>query len=145
MNKKILFALAVLLVVGLYAYVYRDSFRSQPVQIFHRLNAARSRRWPWIAQNVDGPNVAFGLDQKLKLTDVQVISLATNATKFPLWHLVSASNSVPVKSFVYGQSIRGMTPFLPGTRPQPLEFNVPYRLLIQAGAQSGQHDFKIGD
>ena len=147
MNKKILIALAVLLVGGIYAYVYRDWFKPQQVQIFHRISAARAGRRARFGQNAGGPSVAFGLDRKLKLTDVRVVSLAalaTNAEVLPVWHLVSASNSVPVKGFMYGEYIRGMSPYVKGARPQPLETNVTYRLLLRAGSQTGQHDFKIG-
>jgi len=62
----------------------------------------------------------------------------------PVWHLISDSNSVPVKVFSYGQGIRGMKPAVAGSRAQPLETNVAYRLLVTAGKAKGQHDFEIG-
>lgn len=147
MTKKILIALAVLSVIGLYAYVYRDAFKPQPVQIFHRVMAGRSMQQRGrFGMNPNQNAVVFGLNRKLQLTDLKVVSLAalaTNAEALPLWHLVSASNSIPVKMFVYGDDIRGLTPYVKGTHAQPLEPNVPYRLLLQAGSQAGQHDFKI--
>ena len=91
--------------------------------------------------------VAFGIDRECKLTDVKVLAvaeLATNKYALPVWHLVSDSNSIPVKGFNYGEHIRGMRPQIKGARPDALESNATYRLLVQAKGQKGQHDFKIG-
>ena len=62
----------------------------------------------------------------------------------PLWHLVSESNSVPVRTFVYGQNLRGLHPIIPGVRAQSLNTNDTYRLLLKAGNIRGQHDFHLG-
>ena len=35
-------------------------------------------------------------------------------------------------------------PPFPGTRPEPLETNVTYRLLVRAGSYKGQCDFQLG-
>ena len=69
---------------------------------------------------------------------------ATNAAAPALWHLVSDSNSVPVKGFLYGDYIRGMKPYVKGSRPQPLATNVTYRLFVKAGSLQGEHDFGLG-
>src|SRR5436853_348199 len=88
--------------------------------------------------------VIFGFDRKLKLNSVKVIplrSIETNKYPQPIWHLVSDSNSVPVKDFVYGARIPGMRPSIPGATADPLEPGVGYRLLIQAGSFNSKHDF----
>jgi hypothetical protein len=87
----------------------------------------------------------FGLKQPLRLTEIKVVPLAvwqTNKNVLPLWHLISTSNSVPVKMFSYGQHIGGLKPAIPGDRPEPLETNIVYRLIVTAGRITGQHDFE---
>jgi hypothetical protein len=147
-TKKIWIALAVVLVAGIYVYVYADWFKPVQVQIFHRLTAGRPLRGRW-REKLSAPvlSVAFGFDRKLKLTDVKVVSvaaLATNQNALAVWHLVSESNSVPVKAFLYGDFIRGMKPAVKGTAAQPLETNMTYRLFIKAGSMKAQHDFTFG-
>lgn len=151
-TKKIWIAVGGLLLAGLYLYVYGDWFRPAPVQIFHRNVTARPvRQWRDRGRPVEFTRspltVVFGFDQKLQLTDVKVVpvaALATNKNALPVWHLVSGSNSVPVKGFMYGDFIRGMTPAVKGTYAQPLETNVTYRLIIKAGSVEARHDFKLG-
>jgi hypothetical protein len=69
--------------------------------------------------------------------------LETNKDAEPVWHLVSDSNSVPMKSFYYGQHIVGMRPKIEGVHVEALETNVTYRMFITAGNVKGQHDFDI--
>jgi hypothetical protein len=91
--------------------------------------------------------VVFGLDQNYRLTEIKVVPLAEwqiNQSVLPLWHLVSSSESAPIKFFLYGQNIDDMKPFMPGMQPKPLETNVVYRLFLSAGPVKGQHDFEIG-
>ena len=89
--------------------------------------------------------MAFFFTAKYKLTSVKVVpldALKTNKYAHPIWHLISDSNSVPVKSIIYGVPIRGMKPDVKGARPAALEPNVPYRLLVEAGSLKGEHDFQ---
>jgi hypothetical protein len=81
-----------------------------------------------------------------RLTSLKVVSLEalkTNRLAEPLWELVSDSNSPPVGSFTYGGRVPGMRPIVASARPAPLETNVPYRLIVQAGKLKGEHDFII--
>src|SRR5262245_39604197 len=110
-RKKLLsYGTAFLLLVGLYAYVYRDWFRAPEMQIFHRLSSGRPiSRQTRTNQVSVGTSVAFGFDRSYQLKEVKIVSvgeLASNNSARPLWHLVSDSNSVPVKGFVYGERIR---------------------------------------
>src|SRR5262249_22599363 len=105
-RKEILWiSTASMLLVGLFAYAYRDRLRPGEIQIYHRLSAGRPIRTQRSTNQVSAVgSVAFGLDQKYRLTDLKVISLAqlaTNQHPQPLWHLVSSSNSAPVNGFVY--------------------------------------------
>jgi len=147
-KKLLLVATTFLLVVGVYAYVYRDWFRATDMQIYHRLSAGRAVGGQTRANRVPaGAAVAFGFDRAYELKDVEIVdvdALKTNTAALSLWHLVSDSNSVPVKGFVYGERIRGMRPFVKGARPESLQSNVTYRLIVKTGRLKGQHDFKIG-
>ncbi len=147
MAKKqwMLIALAVLL-GGISLYLNRDAFSKEGIQILSRSRPARAA----VARNkkaVDlGPidPIYFDIDRKLKLTSLKVISVAEAATnKYPhaFWHLTSDSNSVPVKDFTYGTSIKGMRPDVKGATPDPLEPGVQYRLLVEAGSVKAEHDF----
>lgn len=143
MTKKnwLLLAAAVVL-AGVYVVYFTDWFQPKTVQIFHTSRNLRPR-------NLRGgtlPMLIFGINQQLKLTEVKVVSVAdvqTNQHPLPLWHLITDSNSVPVKNFHYGQQINGMRPAVKGARALPLATNVTYRLLINAGGTTGQHDFEL--
>lgn len=149
--KPWLIGLAVIGVLGIYAYIYRDWFKPAQIQIFHRVAVARPPRPVPKRQPAPPPSriplVAFGLDRKVVLTEVKVFDLselATNQRAAPIWHLINESNTVPpLKGFVYGDRIKGMIPSIKGVRPLPLITNTTYRLIIEAGAKTGQHDFSL--
>ena len=143
MTKKnwllIIFAAALAVV---YAVYFTDWFKPKVVQIFHTHRDLDRRPVR------DGvlPALKFGLSRKLQLTELTVVPLAawqTNQHTLPLWHLVTGSNSVPVKEFFYGQFIGGLQPAIKGTHSQSLATNVAYRLFITAGKVTGQHDFML--
>ncbi len=92
------------------------------------------------------PTVMFELSRKAKLTEVKVIPLSDlEKNKYPqaIWHLVSDSNSLPTRGFLYGMVIPGMRPARKGVEPYPLDPGVPYRLYLQAGSLKAQHDFAV--
>jgi hypothetical protein len=144
MNKKNFILIAVVLALaGVYVVCFTDWFKPKTIQISHTARPGRFRNRPGAATNA--PPLTFGLGGDYKLTEIKVVPLAalqTNPLAQPVWHLVSDSNSVPTSYFTYGQGIRGMKPEVPGVRPQPLQPNVTYRLLLQAGSLKGQHDFQ---
>lgn len=136
-----LIGIAVILLT-VYAVYFTDWFRPQTLKIFH---TSRNLR-PQLTKAGAIPSLIFGFNRQMKLTEIKLVPLAesqTNSRTLPLWHLVSDSNSVPVKSIFYGQSIRGLKPAVPGTRPQPLATNVTYRLIVEAGKIKGEHDFEL--
>jgi hypothetical protein len=143
MTKKNWLLLALALVLGaVYIRYFTDWFRPQTIHIAHTTRNLRSRSQPANAP----PPLNFGLNQQYNLTEITVVPLAlwqTNRNVPPVWHLISDSNSVPVKVFSYGQGIRGMKSAVAGSRAQPLETNVAYRLFVIAGKAKGQHDFEI--
>jgi hypothetical protein len=141
-KKNILLVAVVVSLAAIYVAFFTDWFKPATVQIFHTTRSLRAR-----AQNGGQmPNLIFGLNRQLKLTKIKVVALAdlqTNQNALPVWHVVAETNTVPLKSFFYGQSLRGLKPFVPGSRPQPLATNVTYRLFIEAGKVKGAHDFEL--
>jgi len=88
--------------------------------------------------------VSFAFDKKYSLTSIKVVSadeLKTNKYANPVWYLISDSNSVPKKAVIYGDKIQGMKPAIAGMRPEPLQPNVPYVVMIEAGKIKGQTNF----
>ena len=143
MTKKNL--LLIFFAVGLaavYAIWFTDWFQPKTVQIFHASRSLRPRQ----PRGGALPSLIFGVNRRLMFTELKVVPLAgfqTNKNVLPVWHLVSDSNSVPLKSFSYGQAIAGMRPAIKGVRPEALETNVTYRLFVTAGKLTGEHDFEL--
>ena len=128
----------VALLGGLSLYLNRDWFARENIQIIHLPSRAPH------AQDSTIIPIIFALNHKFKLTSLEVVPLRElEGSKFPhpTWHLVSESNSVPIKSFTYGEHIHGMHPEVKGALADPLEPGVTYRLLVQSGSLKGQHDF----
>jgi hypothetical protein len=132
---------------ALCCYFNRDWFRKDGIQIYHRERPggfARFRRKQPEASST--APLMFGFDRRLKLTSVEVIPISdieTNKYPQPIWHLISDSNSVPTKGFVYGMNVPGMRPAMKGVDAGPLEPGVKYRLFVKAGSMNATHDFEI--
>ncbi len=146
MTRKVWLLIAVAIVLGSFSvYLNKDWFAKDDIRIYDRSRPVRAgflgaRR---VAESAANP-VVFGFNRPLKLTCVKVIPasiLNTNKYAQPVWQLVSDSNSVPTKSFVYGMNIRGMHPAIKGATADPLVPDITYRLLIEAGKMKAQHDF----
>jgi len=132
------------ILLAVYVVYFTGWFKKQTIHISHTVRPTPQARRMSLTTGVI---IAFGFDHPLQLREVSLVQLAqwqTNHFTTPLWHLVSDSNSVPVKFFIYGARIRGMRPAPPGSRPQPLTTNVVYRLFVRAGKIAGEHDFQIG-
>lgn len=146
LRKLLVWLGLVIVLAGLSIYINRDWFARDTIQIYHRIVT----REPWTRRgrpNAPAPKanpVTFGFNQRLELTAVRVVRLAeveTNRFALPVWELVSDSNSIPTKGFLYGDYIRGMRPKVANARPEPLEPLVEYRLFVEAGGKKFQHDF----
>jgi hypothetical protein len=145
MNNKNLMQLGVLVaLVAVYVIFFTDWFKPRLIHIAYTCrNSGRALRHPE-TEAPDTVPVLFNLGEHYKLTELKAYRLsewATNHAALPVWHLVSSSNSIPVDRFGYGQYIRGMSPAVPGTHPEPLEPDVVYHLIVQAGKIKGEHDF----
>ena len=141
LNKSTILIVLASLFGGIVAYSHPDWFHRRPIQITHRFHAFGGR--------FDAGGVAplmFEFDRKLKITSIEVLPLneaLTNKSAHPLWHLVSESNSVPTRGFLYGMEVPGMRPAQNGIIADPLDPNERYRLVIKAGSLKGEHDFDL--
>lgn len=137
--------LLVFLAIGLaivYVIWFSDWFQPKTIHIYH---ADRGGQRVAVRGNAL-PGLKFGLRPECRITELKVVSLAqyeTNKDAVPVWHLISDSNSIPVKFFFYGQYIAGMRPVIKGARAEALETNVTYRMFLTAGKVKGEHDFEL--
>jgi hypothetical protein len=146
-KKQVVLIGVTVLLLGVYAYYFSGWFSPRQMFIEHSIRAGVPERGAMgrIEKVDDTMNVmTFAFDSKYELTGVKVVSseeFQTNKYAHPLWHLVMDSNSVPMKAIVYGMRIRGMRPKVKGAEADPLEANVTYRLIVDAGKIRGEHDF----
>jgi hypothetical protein len=145
-NKKTAFQIVLLIVLMGVAIYYWSALSKPPkIQIFCTLHERRVSRPTNANANPPRLEAAFGMDHLYELTSVKVVprdEWTTNKEAHPLWHLVTKTNSPPVKAFFYGQHIKGMES-ISGSRAEPLATNVDYLLLIEAGRRHGECDFKL--
>ena len=140
---------AALVLGGFSLYLNQDWFGGDSIQIHHRSRPASPglfrRKKVAVSTGDSAINpIVFGFEHKLKLTSVQVFSvsdIATNKYPHPVWHLVSDSNSVPIRDFSYGDAIPGMRPAVQGATADHLEPDVNYRLCVEAEGLKAHHDF----
>jgi hypothetical protein len=141
--KKTPFLITLVAVIGVCVlYSNRDWFTRPPIQISHRFHAFSGR---FGGQDSLTP-VLFEFNRKVKLTSITVMPIPAPGSKqpgHPIWHLVSRSNSVPTKGFVYGMEVPGMQPAVKGQTPEPLLPSGTYRLIIEEGSTKAQHDFSL--
>ena len=143
-KKNWLLVIFLIALAAVYAIWFTDWFKPKTVHVFHAVRELRFRRQGANAE----PSLVFGLDRQLKLTEIKVVPLTafqSDANVLPVWHLVSSSNSVPIKDFPYGRNIRGMKAAVPGTEPGLLATNIVYRIFVIAGKVKGEHDFQLGN
>jgi hypothetical protein len=142
-NGIVLSVIAVLL-AAVYIYAFTDWFRSETIQIIPTIRPGRVAAVPRDPDQAPVYPVSFAFSGKYKLTCVKVVAaddLATNKHPTPLWHVVSDSNSVPTKSIVYGYPVKGMKPAVARMQPEPLQPDVEYVLMVEAGGIKAQTNF----
>lgn len=136
-KKNIALISLVLVLAAVYVIYFTDWFRTKPIVIAHT-----SRPIGREGQRI----LLFSLGNDYELTEIKVVTLTewqTNRLAQPLWHVLGDSADT-VNRFVYGQHIEGLDPAVEGTRPQPLQPGVKYRIFVTAGKQKGFNDFQIG-
>lgn len=148
-TKNLVLILVGVLLLGFSIYQLIDWFRPADIQIVHTI-----RPNPRAQAGRPGPRagpvrlpylVSFALDRPVRLKEVRVVptsTLATNKYASGLWHLVSDSNSVPVRAIVYGQPIRGMRPHVRGAWADPLQPQTDYTLLLESDQGRVRYEFR---
>ena len=145
MTRKYWILLAVAVVLGGFSlYLNTDWFRGDSIHLYHRSRPARilfrRARGDTAAVNP----IIFEFNRRLRLTSLKVVAVGdaeTNQFPHALWHLVTESNSVPTRDFMYGMAIRGLHPAFKGAQPEPLSPGVKYRLYVEAGSFKAEHEF----
>ncbi len=142
MSKKNIFLFLTLLILGaVYIYFFTEFFNKPIISISARPRLERGAK--------DAPPryaVSFNFDSRCELTQVKVVAvteLETNKYARAYWHLISDTNSAPVKGLIYGDNVKGMKPKIPKMKAEPLQPGNKYRLLIEAGDRRGQIDFEV--
>jgi hypothetical protein len=145
-KKNWLMMILLMVLVGVYIFYFTDWFKPKIIHISHTSRAFERRPTINAGATPALVPVTFSLEPPCRPTEIEVFPLAawqTNQNILPTWHLIYASNAPPIKIFTYGQHLRGLKPEVPGTRAEPLQPNVTYRLFVTAGKAKGQHDFEI--
>jgi hypothetical protein len=139
MQKKEFMWIALLVaLMALYFLLFHHRFDREQMTIHPSLRPARNA-------DAEVYLVFFGLNDDFRLTSVKVIPFDGanfNPAERPVWHLISDSNSAPIRAFRYGQNIKGMKPAIKDTQPDPLEPGMVYRIAVEAGSVSASADFK---
>jgi hypothetical protein len=141
MNKRTVRLVYVALALGAaYLAFFIDWHKEQKIHI----------SWDKSLQSIMGgsenPTIIFHLDKPQPLTAIEVVEsedARTNKYPHPLWHLVAADAPVPTSTFRYGAKIKGMKPEIATALPEPLEPDISYTLLVEAGKDlKGQLTFQ---
>ncbi|HEX3624265.1 MAG TPA: hypothetical protein VH280_02460 [Verrucomicrobiae bacterium] len=136
-KKNTLLVVVLLVLVSVYAVFFTDWFKPRVIKLFYTTRPLEHFR---ARQSL--PYVLFGLEGRYQLTELKIVPLDDPAAR-PVWHLISDSNSVPLKMFTYGEYIHGMRPEYKGERAGDLVTNKTYRLFVSAGRAHGQVDFTV--
>ena len=158
-KRNIFFTLVLVALAGFWMVNFSGWFATSKISITHSIHAPQQPRQANSARNgrrnaqttttaaPAQPVVTFLFNRAYSLTDLKIVSataLATNVSALPVWHLTTESNSVPLKTFTYGQYIVGMKPWVSGVHAQPLLPGETYKLIVEAGKRTkGEYEFKI--
>jgi hypothetical protein len=135
-NKQTIFLAGLALVLTiLYIVNFTDWFKHKNIQIYWRISPANASV------------MAFYLDKAYPLTSVEVVSTEEARTnKYPhaLWHMVAQDASKLTATFDYGAAIPGMKPEVSTALPEPLQPDVTYSLVVEAGnGLKGEKSFSL--
>lgn len=147
MSKKNIAMFVVLIVLAvLYVFYFTNIFENPRMEITSKIRPVYSRKTGKTTKQAPANLVSFSLNNKYEMTSIKVVEesdFKTNKYPHALWHLVSKSNSVPTKTIIYGLPIGGMESKIAKVKPEKLQTNVPYVLLLEAGKIKGQTTFQI--
>jgi hypothetical protein len=141
MTKKTLILISVAVILGaVYVLNFTSLFHKPEIRILPQIRPPRAKSRPPVGDTAVYP-VTFAFDKKYAFTEIRVVSEADEKTnKYPhaVWHMISDSNSMPIKAVSYGASLAGMKPKVPKTRAEALEPDVPYILYVEAKNPDGR-------
>jgi len=136
MTKQSIVLITVAVLLGAaYVAFFTDWFRKPRIQILAQIRPPRSSRSSSSPIDTAVYPVSFAFDKKYQFTEIKVVAVEDEKTnKFPhaVWHMISDSNSVPIKALQYGAPLTGMKPKVPKAPPEALLPDVPYILYVQA-------------
>jgi len=150
-KKEIGLILTALILGGVYVYKFTGTFNKPMIKIWVEArpgsnpNSRHHRKSDLAVEPSSVGPVSFTLDDRYELTSIKVVmdnEYQTNKYAHALWHLIAESNSVPTKGIIYGMKIKGMQPDIAKARPDSLQPNTTYRLLVDAGKFKGETTFK---
>jgi hypothetical protein len=145
MTKQSIVLITVAVVLaGVYVAFFTDWFVKPEIQILPQIRPPQ-RNAKVLPGDVPVFPVTFAFDRKYQFTEIRVVAADDEKTnKYPhaLWHLISDSNSIPVKALMYGAKLKGMKPKVPRADPEQLEPGVSYRLYLTAGKARGDVKFQ---
>jgi hypothetical protein len=144
MTKKTLVLISVAVILGaVYVINFTSLFQKAEINILPQIRPPRAKARVPAGDTAVYP-VTFAFDKKYAFTEIRVVAEADEKTnKFPhaVWHLISDSNSVPIKAVSYGAPLAGMKPKIPKKRAEALEPEVPYILYVEARNPGGKTAF----
>ena len=124
MNKQTFFLVGLALVLAtLYIAYFTDWLKHKNIQVDWRISPSSG-------------TATFYLHEAYPLTSVEVVATEDAKTnKYPhaLWHMVAQAAPVPITTFNYGVAIPGMKPEVATALPEPLQPDVNYSLVVEAG------------
>ena len=148
MTKQSIVLITVAVVLaGVYVAFFTDWFVKPEIQILPQIRPPlRGKSAASVPQgDVAVYPVTFAFDKKYQFTEIKVVAAEDEKTnKYPhaVWHMISDSNSIPLKAIQYGAPLRGMKPKVPRSPPDPLQPEVTYRLHLTAtGRAKGTKTF----
>jgi hypothetical protein len=147
MTKQSIWLIVVaVMLAGVYVAFFTDWFVKPRIQILPQIRPPmRGSSRTTVPGDVPTYPVTFAFDRKYQFTEIRVVAADDEKTnKYPhaVWHMISDSNSIPVKALLYGTRLRGMKPKVPRAEPEQLEPDVNYHLYLTAGRWQGDVKFQ---
>jgi hypothetical protein len=139
-NRTVLLTGLAAIVAILYITYFTDWFKPKKIQIMWRISAAGGRG------ATQGPNIVFYLNHPYPITSLKVVETdeaLTNKYAHALWNVVANPAPVVTNTFNYGAAIPGMKPQIATALPEPLQSDISYSLLVEAGNLKGEKAFEI--
>lgn len=149
MKREVMLVSAAVVLGGLYLCFFTNFFSgAKPLQVYAQVRFAATafnhQKAPK-ADDIEAMPISFTFDGKYQLTELKVVNAdeyKTNKYAHIMWHMISDRASVPTKGFLYGSKIQGMKPSIPRGKPDALQPDTNYLLLVTAGKQRGEVPFR---